>query len=256
LSGREENLAVTAERLGVSPSQLPRHIAIIMDGNGRWATQRGLPRFEGHRQGGKTVERVVQHCLDLGIECLTLYSFSMQNWKRPKEEVDFLMGLYTMYLQQMRPQLIEKNVRLVHLGLKDNLPQSLVDELELTAKATAGNKRMTLGLALNYGSRTEIVEAAKKIAAKVKSGELGIDAIDEQCFGDHLDTAGLPDPDLVIRTSNELRISNFLLWQVSYAEFFVTGTLWPDFDRADLEKALTAFTARNRRFGDIAPKRK
>ena len=226
-----------------------------MDGNGRWATQRGLPRFEGHRQGGKTVERVVQQCLDVGIECLTLYSFSMQNWKRPKEEVDFLMGLYTMYLKQMRPQLVEKNVKLVHLGLKDNLPQSLVDELELTAKVTAGNKRMTLGLALNYGSRTEIVEAAKKIAAKVKSGELGIDAIDEQCFGDHLDTAGLPDPDLVIRTSNELRISNFLLWQVSYAEFFVTGTLWPDFDRADLEKALAAFTARNRRFGDVAPKK-
>ena len=252
---REEKIKAISEKLDLGACQFPRHIAIIMDGNGRWATMRELPRFEGHRQGAKTVEKIVQYCLDCGIECLTLYSFSMQNWKRPKEEVDFLMGLYTLYLQRMRPMLVEKNIRLVHLGVTEKLPQSVVDELKITAEVTAGNTAMTLGLALNYSSRNEIAGAAKKIAAEVKAGSLAINAIDEKCFADHLDTAGLPDPDLVIRTSNELRISNFLLWQISYAEFFITPTLWPDFEDQDIDKALIAFASRNRRFGDVAPKK-
>ena len=234
---------------------MPRHIAIIMDGNGRWATKRSLPRFEGHRQGGKTVERIVQYCLELGVECLTLYSFSLQNWKRPKEEVDFLMYLYSQYLVKIRPMLMDNNVRLVHLGLASQLPESVQTALSETVAMTAANTGMVLALALNYGSRTEIVEAVKKIAQEYKRGTLNLDGINEECVNVHLDTAGLPDPDLVIRTSSELRISNFLLWQISYAEFHVTDTLWPDFDKADMDKAIIAYAGRNRRFGDIAPKK-
>jgi undecaprenyl diphosphate synthase len=234
---------------------MPRHIAIIMDGNGRWATRRGLPRFEGHRQGGKTVERIVECCLELGVECLTLYSFSLQNWKRPKEEVDFLMWLYAQYLVKIRPTLMENNVRLAHLGLASQLPESVQTALSETVAMTASNTGMVLALALNYGSRTEIVEAIKKIAQEYKTGTLGIEDIDDECVSAHLDTAGLADPDLVIRTSNELRISNFLLWQISYSEFYVTDTLWPDFDKADMDKAIIAYAGRNRRFGDVVPKK-
>jgi undecaprenyl diphosphate synthase len=246
---------VSAARFGIEPQQMPRHIAIIMDGNGRWATQRGLPRFEGHRQGGKTVERIVQYCLELGVECLTLYSFSLQNWKRPKEEVDFLMWLYAQYLVKIRPMLMDNNVRLVHLGLASQLPESVQTALSETVAMTAANTGMALALALNYGSRTEIVEAIRKIAKKCKAGELSPEEIDEQCVNAHLDTAGLPDPDLVIRTSSELRISNFLLWQISYSEFYVTETLWPDFDKADIDNAIKVFAGRSRRFGDVAPKK-
>jgi undecaprenyl diphosphate synthase len=252
---QNQKLQAAAGRFGIEPQQMPRHIAIIMDGNGRWATQRDLPRFEGHRQGGKTVERVVQYCLELGVECLTLYSFSLQNWKRPKEEVDFLMYLYAQYLVKIRPMLMENNVRLVHLGLASQLPESVQTALSETVAMTAANTGMVLALALNYGSRTEIVEAVKKIAQKCKAGSLNPAEIDEQCVNAHLDTAGLPDPDLVIRTSNELRISNFLLWQISYSEFYVTETLWPDFDKADIDKAVAAYASRSRRFGDVAPKK-
>ena len=245
-----------AIRLGLEPQQMPRHIAIIMDGNGRWATQRGLPRFEGHRQGGKTVERIVQHCLEQGMECLTLYSFSLQNWKRPKEEVDFLMHLYAQYLINIRPMLMKNNVRLVHLGIAGQLPESVQVELAATAEMTAANTGMVLAIALNYGSRTEIVEAVKKIAQECRAGTLNPADIDEECVSTHLDTAGLPDPDLLIRTSNELRISNFLLWQISYSEFYVTATLWPDFDKADIDKAIIAYAGRSRRFGDITSAQK
>jgi undecaprenyl diphosphate synthase len=244
-----------ASRLGIQPQQMPRHIAIIMDGNGRWAVNRGLERFEGHRQGGKTVERIVQYCVELGIECLTLYSFSLQNWKRPKEEVDFLMYLYSQYLVKIRPNLMDNNVRLVHLGLANQLPDSVRNELRTTVEMTASNTGMILALALNYGSRTEMVEAIKKIGQACKDGNLDPANIDEQCVSDNLDTAGLPDPDLLIRTSNELRISNFLLWQISYAEFYVTQTLWPDFDKADMDQAIIAYAGRNRRFGDITAKK-
>jgi undecaprenyl diphosphate synthase len=252
---QSQKLQAAAARFGIEPQQMPRHIAIIMDGNGRWATKRDLPRFEGHRQGGMTVERIVQYCLELGVECLTLYSFSLQNWKRPKEEIDFLMWLYTQYLVKIRPMLMDNNVRLVHLGLANQLPESVQTALSETVAMTAANTGMVLALALNYGSRTEIVEAVRKIAKKCAAGELSPHDIDEECVSGHLDTAGLPDPDLVIRTSSELRISNFLLWQISYSEFYVTETLWPDFDKADIDKAVAAYTGRSRRFGDVAPKK-
>jgi undecaprenyl diphosphate synthase len=243
----------TALRLGLKPESLPRHIAIIMDGNGRWASQRGLPRFRGHEQGGKTVETIAKYCVDIGLEYLTIYSFSMQNWKRPKEEIDFLMYLYAAYLEGIRPMLMEKNVRLVHLGTTRQLPQNVVDALEETKRLTAGNTGMVLCLALNYGGREEIVQAVQRIAEKCRQNLLKPDEIDEPCISSHLYTAGCLDPDLVIRTSGELRISNFLLWQISYAEFYVTDTFWPDFTPADLDKALTAFAGRSRRFGDIRP---
>jgi undecaprenyl diphosphate synthase len=246
-----QKLKASAERLGIGPEQMPRHVAIIMDGNGRWAIKRGLPRFEGHREGGKTVEKIVKHSLELGIEVLTLYSFSMQNWKRPREEVDFLMHLYANYLTNIRPMLMDNNVRLVHLGVKRQLPEMVTKALDETMNLTAGNTGMVLALALNYGARTEIVEAVRKITGECAAGKIAIEQIDENCVSSHLDTAGLPDPDLVIRTSNELRISNFLLWQVSYAEFYVTPTLWPDFDEKEMDKAVMAYAGRNRRFGDV-----
>lgn len=243
----------TALRLGLRSESLPRHIAIIMDGNGRWATQRGLPRFRGHEQGGKTVETIAKYCVDIGLEYLTIYSFSMQNWKRPKEEIDFLMYLYAAYLEGIRPMLMEKNVRLVHLGSVQPLPPQVVDALEETKRLTAKNSGMVLSLALNYGGREEIVQAVQRIAEQCCQHRLEPKDIDEECISSHLYTAGLLDPDLVIRTSGELRISNFLLWQISYAEFYVTDTFWPDFTPSDLDQALKAFAGRSRRFGDIQP---
>ena len=247
----EEKLSETAKRLGLRPEQMPRHIAVIMDGNGRWAQKKGLPRVQGHREGAKTVEKIAQHCVDLGVESLTLYSFSIENWKRPKAEVDSLMYLYTQYLIGIRPTLMKNNVRLLHLGRLAQLPPSVKKELTKSMQMTAANTGMRLVLALNYGGRTEIIDAARKIAQKYKSGKLRLQDIDEQCVGRHLYTAGLPDPDLLIRTANEMRISNFLLWQISYSEFYVTKTYWPDFKKADLEKAIRAYAQRQRRFGTI-----
>lgn len=247
----DQKRQATAERLGIHPDAIPRHIAIIMDGNGRWAQQRGLPRISGHEQGGKAVQIVAQHCVDIGIECLTLYSFSMQNWKRPEEEVSFLMHLIAAYLEGIRPNLMRDNVRLLHLGSRQRLPQMLLDALDETMEMTGVNTGMVLGLALNYGSREEITDAVRAIAAECREGKLAPDAIDEACIAGHLNTAGWRDPDLVVRTSGEMRISNFLLWQISYAEFYVTDTMWPDFSPEELEKAVVAYAARNRRFGDI-----
>jgi undecaprenyl diphosphate synthase len=244
----------TARRLGISPQAVPRHIAIIMDGNGRWATERGLPRFRGHEQGGKTVETIAQYCVDIGLEVLSIYSFSMQNWKRPKEEVDFLMYLYTSYLEGIRPTLLKNNVRLVHLGTKENLPKNVIDALQETIRQTAGNTGMVLCLALNYGGREEITQAVRTIVHKCRQGTLAPQEITETCISEHLYSAGCPDPDLVIRTSGEMRISNFLLWQISYAEFYVTDTYWPDFTSEDMDKAILAYAARSRRFGDIKAK--
>lgn len=241
----------SAKSLGIEPEQLPRHIAIIMDGNGRWAQDRGLPRFQGHRQGGKTVEQIVQACVDMGIEALTLYSFSLQNWKRPQAEIDFLMHLYTRYLIEIRPTLDENNVRLVHLGSTKGLPDVVVDELNKTIELTSKYTGLKLALALNYGSREEIIDTVKNISQKVSTSQLKTEDIDEQCISENLYTKDLPDPDLLIRTSGEMRISNFLLWQISYAEFYVTDTYWPDFDKTQLEKAVLAFANRNRRFGDV-----
>jgi len=247
----EDKRRATAKRLGISPDAIPRHIAIIMDGNGRWAQQRGLPRMSGHEQGGKAVQIVAQHCVDIGIEYLTLYSFSMQNWKRPEEEVNFLMHLIAAYLEGIRPNLMRDNVRLQHLGRRERLPQMLLDALDETMEITGVNDGMILGLALNYGAREEMTDAVKAIAEQCRDGSLKPEEIDETCISGHLNTAGWKDPDLVVRTSGEMRISNFLLWQISYAEFYVTETLWPDFSPEELDKAVLAYAGRNRRFGDI-----
>jgi len=240
-----------AERLGVKPNEIPRHIAIIMDGNGRWATGKGLSRFEGHVQGAKAVETIAQCCVDMGIEYLTLYSFSMQNWKRPAEEVDFLMHLYSRYLEEIRPNLIQNNVKLAHLGQTEKLPQIVTDALAKTIELTSANTGMVLGLALNYGARAEIVDAVKKIAQEYKAGRLELEEIDQACINNHLYTVGWHEPDLLIRTSGEMRVSNFLLWQISYTEFYVTDTLWPDFGADDLDEAIKAYARRARRFGDV-----
>jgi len=246
-----EKRQATAARLGIHPDAIPRHIAIVLDGNGRWAQRRGLPRYMGHEEGGKAVQVVAQHCVDIGIEYLTLYSFSMQNWKRPEDEVNFLMHLIASYLEGIRSNLMRDNVRLLHLGQRQRLPQAMLDAIDETMRITAQNTGMILGLALNYGSREEIVDAAKAVAQKCVEGKLSPEAIDEACLAEHLYTAGWKDPDLVVRTSGEMRISNFLLWQISYAEFYVTETLWPDFTPQELDKAVLAYAARNRRFGDI-----
>ncbi|MCK5000172.1 MAG: isoprenyl transferase [Anaerohalosphaera sp.] len=247
----EEKRIATALRFGIDANQIPRHIAIIMDGNGRWAEERGLPRFHGHSKGAQMVEEVALHCVSCGVECVTLYSFSLQNWKRPKEEIEFLMGLYALYLEGMRETLMNNNVRLVHLGQRQRLPEEVLNALDGTIEMTSKNSGMALCLALNYGSRAEIVDAVRVIAEKCKNGKLTEDQIDQQCISDHLNTSELCDPDLLVRTSGELRLSNFLLWQLSYAEFYVTDTYWPDFDKAALDKAILAFAERSRRFGDV-----
>jgi undecaprenyl diphosphate synthase len=251
MENSEEKLEKTAERLGLTIEQVPRHIAIIMDGNGRWAERKNLPRAEGHRQGAKTVEKVAQYCVDFGIESLTIYSFSIENWKRPKTEVNSLMNLYSQYLAGIRPTLMKNNVKLVHLGRVAQLPAEVKKELAETIVLTSANTGMILALALNYGGRVEIIDAARKIAQEYKDGQLGLEDIDEQCINRHLYTTGMAEPDLLIRTANEMRISNFLLWQISYSEFYVTKTLWPDFKKSDLEKAILAYAKRSRRFGDI-----
>ncbi|MHC4806782.1 MAG: polyprenyl diphosphate synthase, partial [Planctomycetota bacterium] len=224
----EEKLKKTANSLGLTTEQMPRHIAIIMDGNGRWARKKGLPRAEGHREGGKTVEKTALCCVDFGIESLTLYSFSIENWTRPKAEVNALMHLYTQYLIGIRPTLMKNNVKLLHLGRLAGLPGAVQKELTKTIVKTCANTGMILALALNYGGRAEIVDATQKISLEYKKGKLRLKDIDERCISRHLYTAGLAEPDLLIRTANETRISNFLLWQISYSEFYVTKTFWPD----------------------------
>jgi undecaprenyl diphosphate synthase len=247
----EQKQKETAKRLGLKTEQLPKHIAIIMDGNGRWAQQRGLPRVAGHQHGGKTVEKITQYCIDIGIESLTLYSFSTENWKRPKAEVDELMALYTIYLSQFRPMLIKNNVKLIHLGRLSQLPADLQNTISEALKTTAANTEMTLAIALNYSGRAELTDAARQIAQKCKQGNLDIEAIDEQCIRNHLYAPLLAEPDLLIRTANEKRVSNFLLWQISYSEFYVSEKFWPDFTENDLDKAILDYAARERKFGDI-----
>ncbi|MHC4507408.1 MAG: isoprenyl transferase [Planctomycetota bacterium] len=247
----KQKLNETAERLGLTPEQIPRHLAIIMDGNGRWAQQRSLPRVEGHRRGARTVERIALDCVDFGIESLTLYSFSIENWKRPRAEVNALMHLYAEYLVGIRPTLMRNNVNLIHLGRLDGLPVPVQKELAITMDKTCANTGMTLALALNYGGRTELVDMTRKIAREHKAGKLRLDDIDEACISRHLYAGDMAEPDLLIRTANEMRISNFLLWQISYSEFYVTKTLWPDFKKTSLDKAIRAYAKRTRRFGTI-----
>jgi undecaprenyl diphosphate synthase len=241
--------------LGISPDDLPRHIAIIMDGNGRWARARHLPRIRGHERGAQAVRAVVTRCARLGVEALTLYSFSAENWKRPKAEVDFLMELYGHYLVAERGEIMENNIRLVHLGRREGLPENVLKEMDTTIAQSAGNTGLKLCLALNYGSRMEILDAVREIAAEVRDGQLRLEEIDEQRFSAALYTAGVPDPDLLIRTAGERRISNFLLWQISYAEIYVTEVYWPDFTAEHLDAAIRDFAARERRFGAVTPTR-
>jgi undecaprenyl diphosphate synthase len=248
---REQQTAASLAKLGLPRQSLPRHVAIIMDGNGRWAVERGQPRVFGHEQGAKAVRAIVTECARLGLQVLTLYSFSTENWKRPAHEVDFLMDLYIHYLITERKELNDNNVRFVQIGRRQGLPPRVLEELDATVQSTANNTGLTLALALNYGSRTEIVDAVRAILRKVQSGLLDPDAIDEKTVSDHLYTAGLPDPDLLIRTAGEMRVSNYLLWQISYAEIYVTDVYWPQFNAAELHKALRAFAARQRKFGDV-----
>jgi undecaprenyl diphosphate synthase len=246
----EEGLATLA-RLGLRPEALPRHVAIIMDGNGRWAQRRGRLRIVGHRNGIRSVRAVVEEGCRLGLDQLTLYCLSVENWKRPPRELGFLMRLLRHFLRVERAELMDQNVRLTMIGGREGLPADVLDEFDRTAEATAGNTGMVLCLAVNYGGRTEIAEAARRLARGVREGRIDPDAIDEAAVAAHLDTAGMPDPDLLIRTAGEMRVSNFLLWQISYAEIHVTDVLWPDFRAADLHGALLDYARRQRKFGAL-----
>ena len=228
---------------------LPTHVAIVMDGNGRWAKSRGLPRVEGHRNGVESVRAVVRAAGEVGIKYLTLYAFSVENWSRPKDEVDTLMKYLARFLKNEIGELNRNNVRLEVIGQIYRLPEFVQEQLKKTMVALAKNNGLTLILALSYGGRQEIVEGVRAIAGKVKSGKLEPAEINEQVISQNLYTHQYPDPDLLIRTSGELRVSNFLLWQISYAEFVVTQTLWPDFRRAEFFAALEEYTRRHRRFG-------
>ncbi len=235
----------------VPPSRIPRHIAIIMDGNGRWAQQRGLPRPLGHKSGADAVRRTLSACSDLGVEALTLFSFSSENWKRPPEEVAALMALYIHNMRLERDNLVRHNIRFRQIGRTQELPEEALRELHETLEATRACTGPTLCLAINYGSRDEIVHAARDLARLAARGELDPDDINETLFASRLHTAGLPDPDLLIRTAGEMRLSNYLLWQLSYSELHVTPTLWPDFDGEDLRGAVREFASRQRRFGGL-----
>jgi undecaprenyl diphosphate synthase len=231
------------------PAPLPRHVAIIMDGNGRWARQRGLPRVEGHRRGVRAVREVVECARELGVPYLTLYAFSLENWGRPKAEVRTLMTLLQEFLVSELPLLRKHRIRLRTIGDPGTLPAAVRRILARTLSATEANGEMTLTLGLSYAGRNEIVRAVRALATDVAAGKLGPEEITETVLSARLDTAGMPDPDLVIRTSGELRVSNFLLWQSAYAEFVFTDVLWPDFGKPDFLQALDEFTRRHRRFG-------
>ncbi|SIQ49498.1 isoprenyl transferase [Bosea sp. TND4EK4] len=229
----------------------PAHVAIIMDGNGRWAKMRGLPRQEGHRRGLEALRRTVRNASDLGLSVLTLYSFSTENWRRPHAEVSFLMGLLKHFVEKDLSELADANVRVRIIGNREDLPADLRRLVEHAEARTADKTGLILVIAFNYGARDEILRAARKLAAGVAAGRLAPDAIDEAALSASLDTWDLPDPELVIRTSGETRISNFLLWQSAYAEFVFTPVLWPDFDRAAFEDALAQYRGRERRFGGL-----
>ncbi|MFO0828694.1 MAG: isoprenyl transferase [Phycisphaerales bacterium] len=239
---------------GLVRDRLPRHVAIIMDGNGRWAQRRGLPRALGHRAGAATVQRIVAESARLGIRALTLYSFSSENWKRPADEVSALMGLCCEFLDLEGQRMIANDVRFRRIGRREGLPEQVLEALDRAEATTAQCKGLTLCLAVNYGSRTEIVDAVRSIAEAATRGELDPAAINEHTIASHLYTHGLPDPDLLIRTAGERRVSNYLLWQISYAEIYVAEELWPDFGPEAFHAALRDYAGRERRFGDVAPR--
>lgn len=250
-SRRKNKASIDSINDSIDPNRLPKHIAIIMDGNGRWARSRGLPRIEGHRQGANSVEAALTACGELGIPYLTLYAFSNENWKRPKEELDFLMGLLRTYLANQTDRLIKNGVRLQVIGRRDGLSPDVIDAIDQAIEKCKDGAKQTLVLAINYGSRQEIVDAVREIAFDVQQGRINIESIDESTIAKHLYTRDYPDPDLLIRTSGEMRISNFLLWQISYAELLVTSKAWPEFGKEDLYAAVAQYGKRNRRFGGI-----
>lgn len=233
--------------------RVPQHVAIIMDGNGRWAVQQGKPRLAGHEAGAETVRCVMNYCRDAGVRFLTLYAFSTENWCRPQEEVDGLMTLLAAFLKRYEEELVERQVRLRVIGRREDLAAPLRENLERVERVTAGFDRQMI-LALSYSGRSELVRAVRLIAEEVRAGALEPAAITERVVGDHLYAPDVPDPDLIIRTSGEMRVSNFLLWQCAYSEFFITPVLWPDFREKDFRAALASFAARNRRFGGVSPR--
>lgn len=235
----------------LDPDLLPKHVAVIMDGNGRWAELRSLPRIAGHREGIKSVRELIKLCLELGVPALTIYAFSQENWNRPAHEINALMGLLEHFLSTERASLVEQGVRFRTIGRLDALPASALQWVRTTEQETSHLEKLTLTVALSYGGRSEIVEAVRRIADAVRQGALRADDIDEQLFADYLMTRGLPDPDLLIRTSGETRISNFLLWQLAYTELYFTTTLWPDFHRREALLALLEYQRRDRRFGRV-----
>jgi len=237
--------------LGLPAEALPRHVAIIMDGNGRWATAQGLPRLAGHLAGAELVQHLISEAATLGIEAMTLYSFSNENWKRPAEEVSGLMELAERYLRSEIGRMRENGVRFRRIGRRAGVPEAVLAALDAAEAATADGDGLTLCLALNYGSQQEITDAVRSIAADAAAGRLDPAAIDEEFISTRLDTAGLPDPDLLIRTAGEMRLSNYLLWQVSYAELFVSDLPWPEFSVDRFREALRAFAARTRKFGEV-----
>ena len=246
-SGPEYPLA-----MAIDPARLPAHIAVIMDGNGRWANRRGLPRAAGHKAGVEPVRSTVEACARLGIEALTLYAFSVENWKRPRQEVDMLWRLLRIYLRREPASMMRNNIRMCAIGRLDDLPVEARRELDAVMLDTSANTGMRVNLAINYGGRTEIVDAVNAIISEARrNGSLAGLRIDEAAIAAKLYTAPIPDPDLLIRTSGELRVSNFLLWQIAYAEIYVTETLWPDFRTADLLTAILDYQKRDRRFGGL-----
>lgn len=235
----------------VSRERWPRHVSIIMDGNGRWAERRSLPRIEGHRLGVETVRKITEECANLGLEQLTLYCLSSENWKRPQQEIDFLMHLLEQYMIEERKTIMDNNLRVRMVGRRTNIPEQVLRELDRTVEMSHQNNGMWLNLAINYGSRAELVDAMQQIGGKIMGGELSPEQIDEALISAHLYTAGNADPDLLIRTAGEMRISNFLLWQISYAEIWVTEKCWPEFTEATLHEAIADFASRNRKFGGL-----
>jgi undecaprenyl diphosphate synthase len=245
--------AEEAELLGkLDLKRLPQHLAVIMDGNGRWAGRRHLPRVAGHRAGVKAAREIIESCARLKLPYLTLYAFSLENWRRPQAEVDFLMRLLREYLKRELPSIHKNNIRLLIIGRAEQLPDGVRKDIEHGMQLTARNTGMKLVVALNYGGRAELVDAFNAMLEHVRSNGLSAFQADEQTISEHLYTAGLPDPDLLIRTSGEMRVSNFLLWQIAYAEIYVTETLWPDFSRARLLDALVDFQKRERRYGGLS----
>ncbi len=229
-------------------SRVPRHIAIIMDGNGRWAKRRGLPRLAGHRAGTENIRRIVRECVEQRVRCLTLYAFSTENWTRPSREVDGLMRILSEFIDRETRNLHEENVQIRHLGRLEGISETLKRKIQWAIDLTRDNQRLTLAVAFNYGGRSDIVDAVRALVAQ----GLPPDAIDEQQISDHLSTRGMPDPDLIIRTSGEWRLSNFLIWQAAYSEYWVTPVFWPDFDSEQLQQAIQDYGQRERRFGGLS----